>query len=390
MKTLRLALGFPLAFWFAVSPATAEIRKLGDGVVYRDPAFHAAFPSIVRRPDGELLVAFRRAPDWRLFGAKDYSHTDANSQLVLVRSRDDGATWSAQPELILAHPYGGSQDPCMVQLRDGTIVCASYGWVQIRDDVFKKLPQPLAVHDGGQGRFVAMGGYVLRSTDGGHAWQGPLVPPPVPTEKYYNSFGQLMPALNRGAMCEGRDGRLYWAVAAGSNGAGKPTAEHLMISTDRGLTWTYGAPIASDDKVTFNETSLYETPRGDLIAFMRTEKFEDQACLARSTDGGKTFGPWQGMGFQGHPLHAVRLPDERVLLVYGYRHKPYGIRARILNAECTDAATAREIVLREDGGGVDLGYPWAVVLNPTRALVVYYFNRDDGTRTIESTLLGLD
>jgi sialidase-1 len=36
------------------------------------------------------------------------------------------------------------------------------------------------------------------------------------------------------------------------------------------------------------------------------------------------------MGFQGHPLHVLRLPDNRELLTYGYRHKPYGIRACIL------------------------------------------------------------
>ena len=111
-------------------------------------------------------------------------------------------------------------------------------------------------------------------------------------------------------------------------------------------------------------------------------------AIARSTDSGKSF-TWTDGGFQGHPFHAVRLPDNRVLLVYGYRHPPYGIRARVLNAECTDAATAPEVVLRDDGGGGDLGYPWVTVLSKKQALVVYYFNRADGPRTIESTLVEL-
>ena len=51
-------------------------------------------------------------------------------------------------------------------------------------------------------------------------------------------------------------------------------------------------------KVSFNETSMYETPNGDLIAFMRSEAFGDQACIARSIDGGKTFGEWKSMGVQ--------------------------------------------------------------------------------------------
>jgi hypothetical protein len=148
--------------------------------------------------------------------------------------------------------------------------------------------------------------------------------------------------------------------------------------------------VAADERVSFNETSLYETPRGDLVAFLRTAELNDEACLARSTDGGKTFQPWQGMGFQGHPLHALRLPDDRVLLTYGYRHAPLGIRARVLNAECTDFATAPEIVLRDDGGTFDLGYPWAVLLDDRRVLVTYYFNVGQGIQHIAGTILALD
>src|ERR1043166_3938715 len=105
----------------------AGLRKIGDTMIYRDAKFHSAFPSIVRRPDGELLVAFRRAPDRRLLGEARYSHADPNSYLMLTRSKDSGQTWSA-PVVFHAHPFGGSQDPCMVQLSDASILCASYGW----------------------------------------------------------------------------------------------------------------------------------------------------------------------------------------------------------------------------------------------------------------------
>jgi hypothetical protein len=165
---------------------------------------------------------------------------------------------------------------------------------------------------------------------------------------------------------------------------------HLLASEYKGLTWTYSCPVAVDENVSFNESSIYETPKGDLVAFLRTAELDDQACLARSIDGGKTFQPWQKMGFQGHPLHALRLPDQRVLLTYGYRHAPFGIRARILNAECTDFATAPEIILRTDGGTTDLGYPWAVQLDETHVLVAYYFNLANGPRHIAGTILEID
>ena len=377
MNALRWAV---LALALVVEAHGAQ--KLEDIVIYEDARFYAAFPSIVRRPDGELLVAFRRAPDRRAFGER-VSHTDANSYLVLVRSNDDGKTWTREPELIYAHPFGGSQDPCMVQLKDGTIVCSSYAWARLRPEAITKLKQPV----GREGDYVFLGGYWMRSSDGGRSWQGPLTPPPCEGEAHHDIFGKLVPAYNRGAMCEGKDGKLYWVVAStGTNSA--RTATHLLVSDDKGTTWKYSAAVAKDAKAGFNETSLYETPKGDLVAFLRTENFNDHTCIARSTDQGKSF-QWQDAGFQGHPHHALRLPDDRVLLVYGYRHRPFGIRARILNPECTDAASASEIILREDGGNGDLGYPWATMVSKNRALVVYYFNRSDGTRHIAGTLLDI-
>lgn len=370
----------------ALAGAAPAVTKIRDLVIYRDPTFYAAFPSVVQRPDGELLVAFRRAPSRRALGEKNESHVDPNSQLVLVRSRDGGATWSGQPDLIYAHAFGGSQDPCLLQLRDGTLLCASYGWMFLNAEGSASRPSPNFQSKPG---VHFLGGYLVRSTDGGRRWEGPIYPPPIAPETRLDPYGRPLPAYNRGALCEGAGGRIFWAVAATDSPTARRTSVHLLVSDDRGTSWRYSAPVGVDAKVTFNETSIYETPKGDLVAFLRTANFDDHACLARSTDGGKTFQPWQDMGWKGHPLHALRLPDARVLLVYGYRHKPFGIRARVLNAECTDFATAPEIVLRDDGGTTDLGYPWSVVLDAKHVLVTYYFNIADGPRHIAGTVLEL-
>ncbi len=116
-------------------------------------------------------------------------------------------------------------------------------------------------------------------------------------------------------------------MAAKDNISSNKTSNYLLFSKNKGLTWEYSCPVAIDDKVVFNEASVYETVKGDIVAFIRTASFDDHACIARSSDGGKSFSKWQDMGFQGHPLHALRLSDDRVLLTYGYRHEPYGIRA---------------------------------------------------------------
>lgn len=364
----------------------AGIRKVKDVIIYEDARFHSAFPSVVKRPDGELLVAFRRAPNRLLWGEDHNNHVDPNSYMVLVRS-SDGENFTAAPELIHANNWGGSQDPCMLQLRDGTILCFSYGWTFVRPDGVANLKPP--VRNVGYGA-IFNGGFYLRSEDGGENWQGPMRPPHIEPELLRDPFGEMIPAYNRGAAVEGKDGRLFWVAASTDRISPHRTSNHLLISEDKGLTWDYSTPVAEDAKVTFNEASIYETPKGDLVAFLRTANFEDQACIARSTDGGKTFEPWEGMGWQGHPLHATRLPDDRVLLVYGYRHEPRGIRARVLNAECTDFATAPEIVLRDDGTTSDLGYPWSVVLDDKRVLVTYYMNVDGGMQHIAGTILALD
>lgn len=369
---------------FADTTDVPGVRKIRDVIIYEDPKFHAAFPSVVKVKNGELLLAFRRAPDRKAMGEKYTNHVDPNSYLVAVRSKD-GVNWTKSPELLYAHAFGGSQDPCLLKLRDGTLLCTSYGWGFVRPDGVPNLKKPYSTNIEGT---VFLGGYVLRSTDKGKSWQGPSYPPHIAPEVNHDMYGQLVPAYNRGALYEGKSGRVFWAVAA--NDASKKTSVHLLVSDDKGITWKYSAPIAVDDKVVFNETSVYETPKGDILAFLRTSNFNDQACIARSTDGGKTFSKWESMGFQGHPLHALRLPDNRVLLTYGYRHKPLGIRGRILNAECTDFATAPEFVLRNDGGTTDLGYTWSVQLDRKRVLVAYYYNVGTGPRHIAGTIIEID
>ena len=374
----------------AMSTSFAQENKAGvtkekDIIIYHNEQFYSSFPSVVKRPDGELIVAFRRAPDRRIFGEKSTNHTDANSYLVNVRSTDNGETWTKTPALIHANPFGGSQDPCMIQLHDGSIVCSSYGWSLVKEEVKETFTEGLR-HD----NFVFMGGYLVRSEDGGHTWSDAIIPPPVPASITKNVFGDPAPAYNRGAMIQGKDGRLFWAVAAQTHLTPRLTSTYLMISDDGGKTWEYSCPIATDEKASFNETSLYITPKGDLVAFMRTANYGDKTVIARSTDGGKSFEPWVDSGFQGHPHFALPLPDGRVFLVYGYRHKPFGIRARVLNAECTDFATAEEIVLRDDGVNSDLGYPWATMTEDGKILATYYIHDDKGYRHIAGTFLTID
>jgi hypothetical protein len=270
----------------------------------------------------------------------------------------------------------------MVELDDGTLLVASYAWMILPPQGAAQRSEAMKIDAYGW-PFTFLGGYLVRSADNGRTWQGPILPPQLDDEATYFP-GVPIPAMNRGAMVQGRDKRLYWAVARSPKDNPPQTALDLLVSDDRGLNWRRESVIAADERVIFNETSLIETPRGDLVAFVRTANFDDRGVVVRSRDRGRTWERWRDMGVIGHPYHALRLPDGRVFLVYGYRHEPYGIRARLLDSECTDFS-APELVLRDDGGNPDLGYPWACLLRDGNVLAVYYFNQKDGTRHIAGT-----
>ena len=78
----------------AIVDSIPGVRKIKDILIYQDTAFYASFPSVIKRPNGEILVAFRRAPDRKIFGEKGTNHVDPNSYLVMVRSRNNGETWT--------------------------------------------------------------------------------------------------------------------------------------------------------------------------------------------------------------------------------------------------------------------------------------------------------
>jgi hypothetical protein len=116
--------------------------------------------------------------------------------------------------------------------------------------------------------------------------------------------------------------------------------------------------------------------------------------LYASEDGGLTWKFVSRVNRWGAPASLLVLRDGRLLCVYGYRVPPYGVRARI--SDDGGETWGPEIVIRDDGGSWDLGYPRATELPNGKILTVYYFNdRDDpvqcegGVRYIAATVFAL-
>ena len=167
---------------------------------------------------------------------------------------------------------------------------------------------------------------------------------------------------------------------------GRGVGSILAASADGGLSWEFRGLAAPNPPgragMAFNEWSVIETAAGDLVGFVRSEMEERHGgghlWTVRSTDKGRTWSPPRREDVWGYPYFALTLPSGNVLIVYGYRREPYGIRARVLDPECRAPGDAQEHVIRRDGGVLDLGYPHAALMRDGRVFIVYYFNGAGG------------
>jgi hypothetical protein len=162
----------------------------------------------------------------------------------------------------------------------------------------------------------------------------------------------------------------------------RPETSYLMESGNGGLTWRLRGVIARPAAgMGFNETFLHECPSGKLVALMRSNP-AGYLYTAVSIDGGRKWSTPRREDVRGYPFCTLTMPSGRVLVAYGYRWNPFGVRARLADAELNHIAGAEELVLRDDGHGSDLGYPQAVLMRDGSAMVAYYFNSkaDGGTQ----------
>ena len=117
---------------------------------------------------------------------------------------------------------------------------------------------------------------------------------------------------------------------------------------------------------------------GRILASLRSQR--DPTCILwtevhASDDGGRTWRFLSRVNDWGAPGDLVQMADGRIVCVYGYRLAPFGIRYRVSGDG--GRTWGSEIILREDGGSWDLGYPRIIEVTPGRLLTVYYINLKD-------------
>jgi hypothetical protein len=149
--------------------------------------------------------------------------------------------------------------------------------------------------------------------------------------------------------------------------------KQLIVSEDDGVTWDVVSSIPGTDGP-WGETHMVEAGDQRLIALMRHQDSDIKnryLWQSESNDGGLTWSEAVRTGMLGYPPHIVRLRSDWLIVAYGRRVEPFGIRACISRDRGETWDVEDEIVL-SDAHCPDLGYPASVQLDDGSVYTVYY------------------
>jgi len=338
-------------------------------VICKEPGDYIGWPTVARKDDGELLAVFSgdREAHWCPYGKTE-----------MVRSRDDGETWS-EPETINNTPLD-DRDAGAIVLRSGAIVLSwftSPTWDHLerrRERAGDRAVDAWRRHCDKITEDVRqrwLGQWTRRSTDGGVTWEAEV---------------DSIASAPHGPS-ELSDGRLLYVGTAKLGG--RPALASVE-SIDEGRSWQVigEIPVPKEDAedLTYYEPHSVELTNGRIVCLWRYHPKQpprDDAYMRQteSDDGGKTWSVTHPTPMWGYPPHLVRLHQGGLLASYGRRKAPFSQRACISHDGGETWDIESEIVLRDDAADGDLGYPSTLELAPGELLTVYYQIDRPGEKT---------
>jgi len=337
--------------------------------------------------NGELLVGFNRNK-CRYESPRDVRHSQiqlGNGQLVTVRSRDGGYTWPIEHLKVLIRSKAELRAKILHYPPESSPFPKPKPADFSNPNVALAVETPLGKERGPTAYFI--------TRDRGYTWEGPhlLYDPLFETIQARPSY-MLRP-----------DGILLWFVQGtrwdefrrGEKEKAPEGRPMILASIDGAVNWhflTYITPPDTEPPKICPYPALL--PDGRIVVALRNlwpDWRLQWTDIYVSEDGGLTWRFLSRVNQWGAPASLLVLKDKRLLCVYGYRMPPYGVRARI--SQDGGETWGREIIIRDDGGSPDLGYPRCALLPDGKVVVVYYFNEagdkvkcNGGVRYIAATI----
>lgn len=357
-----------------VAGATAQAPAFKHVKVYAEPGRYGGWPANhgIWSWGDEILVGFSAGHyKDRGFEYHNIDH-DKPEEHLLARSLDGGLTWkiedpSKKGALIPVGkglhgktPHGLEEKPW----KD----CP--GGIDFTHPDFVLTVRMTDAH-GGPSRFYY-------SNDRGKNWEGPFRLP---------LFDQKGVAARTDYIVNGKHDCLLFLTAAKPDGReGRPFCAR---TTDGGKNWKFVSWIGDEPKGYSIMPSTVRLGESELLtAIRRKEAPKSWIETYRSKDDGKSWTldnvPAPNTG-PGNPPSMIRLADGRLCITYGVRAEPYSICARL--SRDGGKTWEKEIVLRNDGGGRDVGYPRTVQRKDGKIVTIYYFHdRPKSDRYIAATI----
>jgi len=366
--------------------------------VYKNPEFYSSFPSVVRMVNGELLLAFRQAGKRSVKAAKEgfVTHHDPDTWIATIKSKDNGESWEKEAYQIVYTGECAVNDPGLTALADGRLLLR-FNLLDVNKSVnnSKATNRNIISHRVEHGLLCSIKhNLILISNDGGESWNEKSIK--IKAENYTESS-------SREPIVELDDGTLILTVYKGA--PYQTDKVFLLRSFDSGKTWGNVSTIIQDkefsysqhDGVNYNETAVIPLDKNHLLAMARTDvtfHTEGESMIVggigqltqvESFDAGFSWTKPKPTGIFGQPPHFLRIDGSRIVLTYGYRKLPYGIRAVVSYDNGKTWDIDNPIIIRDDGLTWDIGYPSSVQIDENTVLTIYYFVDKNGTRFIEST-----
>lgn len=312
---------------------------------------HHAFPGVTKLPNGDLAAVFREGAD----------HICPYGRICIVFSKDGGKNWSAP--VSIADTASDERDPSIHTLPDGRVLVTYGGWNSwmARDETRRQFASETAyIEQAGPEKFG--GSHFIFSTDNGQSWSKPIkVPAFAPHGPFFFEGNFYYPTL------AGRDGKRQVDCYRGN--ADATAWEKLSTVGESELGNVSFAEV-------FEEPHAAVLPDGTFVTAIRVPS-DGYMRISFSKDRGKTWSEPVKTPVRGFPQHLLVLKDGRLLATYGYRYRPFGVRACVSKDGGKTWDMEHEMVLQNNGINVDLGYPVSIERDNGEVLTVYYMHNKE-------------